>query len=889
MPQTRPTNQTTLFAAPAAPASSASPPAATPMMQQYLAIKAEHPDCLLFYRMGDFYEMFFGDAEAAARILDIALTKRGQHQGQDIPMCGVPVHSYESYLLRLIKAGQRVAICEQMEDPAEAKKRGSKSVVERAVIRIITPGTLTEDTLLDSRAANHLVTLAEAEGSYGLAWVDLSVGRVFCQPVAQDDLAAVLTRLDPSELLAPEKLTNGDILAPWRPCLHPLPAARFDSRNAEDRLKRLYHVGSLEAFGPFTRAEVSALGTLVDYIDLTQKGRAAPLTVPERVGEASVLEIDASTRRNLELTRTLTGERAGSLLAAIDRTVTGAGARLLSTWLSAPLTDPTRIAARQDGVAFFLGQPQTRADLRAALKACPDLDRALQRLSLGRGGPRDLAAIRDGLKAAAQLHHMLARHAHLLPPLIADAAQGFCGQDKLAETLTRALRPDLPYLARDGGFIAPDFSVALDDLLLLRDDSRRLIAGLQTKYADLAGIPALKIRHNNILGYYIEVTPAQADKMPKDGIFIHRQTIASAVRFTTPDLGDLDRRVSEAAGKALALEVSLFETLVADIVASTPAIRTIAEGLAVLDVLAGLAEQAEARRYTRPVLDGSTQFSILGGRHPVVEEALAASGEAPFTPNDCTLPDTGRLWLLTGPNMAGKSTFLRQNALIVLLAQMGSFVPAQSAHIGVIDRLFSRVGAADDLARGRSTFMVEMVETATILNRATPRSFVILDEIGRGTATYDGLAIAWACLEHLHEANRCRALFATHYHELTTLQGTLPALRCHTMKIAEQAGKLFFLHEVIPGTADRSYGIHVAELAGLPPAVIARAESVLSQFEHQQGTRSLTLPAYSAAPPAAAEDPEVVKYIKSINPDDLSPKSALETIYQMKNLLKGVV
>ncbi|WP_310113389.1 DNA mismatch repair protein MutS [Azospirillum sp. BE72] len=885
------------------------PPDATPMMAQYLEIKQAHPDCLLFYRMGDFYEMFFEDAVNAAAALDIALTKRGQHLGEDIPMCGVPVHSHENYLQRLIRQGFRVAICEQMEDPAEAKKRGSKSVVKRGVIRIVTPGTLTEDSLLDSRSSNWLAAVAEAAGGLGLAWLEMSTGELVVQPVERTGLGAALGRLDPQEVLISEKLSQTpelfELWGEWKSRLTVQPTPRFDSENGKQRLLTQYGVGTLDAFGNFTRAEVAAAGALVGYVELTQKGRVPRLSPPRRVGPGAVMEIDASTARNLELTRTLTGERRGSLLATIDRTVTGAGARLLCAHLAAPLTDPAAIGRRLDMVEFALAEERLRGDLRQSLRSCPDLERALSRLTLGRGGPRDLAAIRDGLRQAGLIRELLAG-AMPLPDGLAALDKRLGAHSELVDQLTQALAPELPLLARDGGFIARDYSYALDELVTLRDESRRLIAGLQTKYAEIAGVPSLKVKHNNVLGYHIEVTAAHADKLMSDRareVFMHRQTMANAVRFGTVELSDLERRISEAADKALAVELELFAGLVESVAARADAIAQAAHALAALDVATSLAELAEERRYSRPLVDDSLAFSITGGRHPVVEAVLDAAHGGPFVANACDLAPDNRLWLLTGPNMAGKSTFLRQNALIAVLAQMGSFVPAERAHIGVVDRLYSRVGAADDLARGRSTFMVEMVETAAILNQSGARALVILDEIGRGTATFDGLSIAWACVEHLHDVNRCRALFATHYHELTMLASKLPALSCHTMRIKEWQGDVVFLHEVTAGAADRSYGIHVAKLAGLPPAVVGRADEVLKLLE--SGDQNATihrlaedLPLFSAAlkrpAPKAEPVPEVPagpspveEALAGIDPDSLTPRQALDELYRLRGLLRG--
>ncbi len=878
------------------------PALATPAMAQYLEAKRAHPDCLLFYRMGDFYEMFFEDAVKASAALDIALTKRGKIDGQDVPMCGVPVRAAQAYLQRLIRQGFKVAICEQLENPAEAKRRGAKAVVRRDVVRVVTSGTLTEDELLDARRHNYLAALAEAGGALALAWLDISTGDFQVESLGPQALAGALARLEPGEILIPDRLLQQpalfDVLADWKSALTALADRRFDSEGGKQRLHDIYGVKALEGFGDFSRAELAAAGALVDYVEATQIGHRPRLSPPRRVAAGAVVEVDAATRRNLELTRSLAGERQGSLLDAIDRTASAAGARELAAWLAGPLTDPAAIGLRLDAVAFLVREEGLRATLREAIRGAPDIERALSRLTLGRGGPRDLAAMQGGLARAAAVRDRLnglAGKAPGPPPRLSAAAGELGRHDDLVERLGCALSGDLPVLARDGGFIAAAYSRELDDLRALSADGRRHIAGLEARYRDETGIPSLKIRHNNVLGYYIETTPTHADKLtkgPQAPTFIHRQSMANAMRFTTVELGELERAIATAAEKALAIELALFEDLVGEVRLRAEGIAAAARALAVIDVLAGLAELAAAERYCRPTVDSSLAFHIVGGRHPVVEQALRALAQA-FVANDCDLAPERRLWLVTGPNMAGKSTFLRQNALIALLAQMGGFVPADAAHIGVVDRLFSRVGAADDLARGRSTFMVEMVETAAILNQAGPRALVILDEIGRGTATFDGLSIAWACVEHLHEVNRCRALFATHYHELTALQSKLAALKPHAMRVKEWQGEVVFLHEVAPGAADRSYGIHVAKLAGVPALALARAEEVLAILEQGEQAGALArladdLPLFAAtakASPKTAKASALESELENIRPDDLSPRQALEALYRLKALL----
>ncbi len=877
------------------------------MMAQYMTIKAAHPDGLLFYRMGDFYELFFDDAVKASAALDIALTKRGKHLGDDIPMCGVPVHSHETYLNRLIKKGFKVAVCEQTEDPAETKKRGAKAVVERQVMRMVTPGTLTEDALLDARQNNFLAAAAEAGGDLGLAWIDMSTGVFLTQSFAAIGLDAVLARVSPGELLVSDGLIQHphlfETLNDWKDRLSPLPSSRFDSANGKKRLGALYGVKTLDGFGDFSRPELAAAGALVDYLELTQKGRLPRLAAPKQLAQGEVMEIDTATRRNLELTVSLTGVQKNSLLGVIDRTMTGTGARLLGAHLAAPLTDAEGIARRLDMVQHFVAGVQLRDDLRAILKRCPDIERALSRLTLGRGGPRDLAAVSGGLAAAEEIKAIFENTGTGAPEGITDAINNLGHHDALISRFRRALAEDLPLYARDGGFIAAGYAPELDEFRALRDESRRLIAGLQSRYVEDTSIPTLKVKHNKVLGYFIEVPAKQADKIPlDDGPFIHRQTMANAVRYSTVELSELEGRIAKAADQALGLELNLFEELLGEVTGRADAVALCAGSLAALDVAQGMAALAVDSRFVRPVVDDSLDFHITGGRHPVVEAALSDAGDAAFIANGCRLTggdrgQEGFLWLLTGPNMAGKSTFLRQNALIAVLAQMGSFVPAEAAKIGIVDRLFSRVGAADDLARGRSTFMVEMVETAAILNQAGPRALVILDEIGRGTATFDGLSIAWAVVEHLHEANRCRALFATHYHELTALAARLKGLQCHTMRVKEWQGDVVFLHEVGPGAADRSYGIHVGALAGLPKSVVKRATDVLETLEKGEQSSAMTrlaedLPLFQALADetdgVAARGPSALETaLAEVDADALSPREALELIYRLRELLEA--
>ena len=869
--------------------------AVTPMMAQYLEIRDRNPGALLFYRMGDFYEMFFEDALAAAEALDIALTKRGFHLGEPIPMCGVPVHAAEGYLLTLIRKGFRVAIAEQLEDPAEAKKRGSKSVVKRDVVRLVTPGTLTEDSLLEARRHNFLCAWAEVRDEGALAWADISTGEFRVMPCPLPRLAPELARLAPREVLVTDSHDRdlAGLVTDSGAAITPLARSSFDSAGAEKRLCDLFKVGSLDGFGMFDRAELSAMGALVDYLDLTQRGKLPLLRPPVKEAAGGTVQIDAATRRNLEITAALQGGRENSLLWAVDRTVTAAGARLLERRLSAPSRDLTTIHDRLACVRHLLEQSPLRHDLREALRRVPDMDRALSRIALDRGGPRDLAAIRTGLGQAATVAGLLTG----TPPLLADAAKALTGHEALVTLLDRALVAEPPLLARDGGFIAAGFDADLDETRALRDEGRGVIGRMQAEYAEKAGVPGLKIKHNNVLGYFIEITPTHEDRLRAlPELFIHRQTTAGQVRFTTLDLNALETRILNAGNHALEIEKRHYDGLKAAILDQSGPIGAAARALAEADLAAAFADLAASEDWAEPQVDDSRAFVLQGGRHPVVERTLRRAGE-PFVANDCCLTtgETPAIWLLTGPNMAGKSTFLRQNALIALLAQAGSFVPATSARIGLVSQIFSRVGASDDLARGRSTFMVEMVETAAILNQADDRALVILDEIGRGTATWDGLSIAWATLEHLHGANRCRALFATHYHEMTALAGKLKGVENATVTVKEWEGEVIFLHEVRQGAADRSYGVQVARLAGLPAAVVERAKVVLEALEKgdRDGAKPSTLiddlPLFRAAAPAPAPKPqktsEVEDRLRDSHPDEMTPMQALNLLYELKGLL----
>ena len=876
---------------------------ATPFMAQYLTAKAGQPDAILFFRMGDFYELFFKDAEVAAAALGITLTRRGKHQGEDIPMAGVPVHAMEGYLARLIRIGHKVAICEQLEDPAEAKKRGGKAVVHRGVVRVVTPGTLTEDSLLDARGANRLAAVAVRKGRAAVAVVELSSGAVDSVACAIEDLGAALAAFRPSEVLVTDRMysdeTTRDALDGSGGVVQALASAIAEPQAARARVERLYGVAALDGFGAFEEAEVSALGLIAAYLETTQAGKVPALAPPRRLGESGFLAIDPATRASLEIDRTQRGEREGSLLACIDRTVTSGGARALAERIARPLRDPLAINEQLDAVEWMLERRDLRRDLRDGLKASSDIARAVGRLALGRGGPRDLAAVRVGLAVAEGV-----------AGLFVGQVDPLTGQPRrIALTLDRlTLSPDLSrlktdlidglvdepsHLARDGGFVRPDYRPELDAARSLRDDSRRVVADLEARAVAESGVP-FKVKHNAVLGYFLETSAKAAEGLLRagpDSPFIHRQTLANQVRFTTVELSELDAKISQAGHRALAIETETFETWRRAVARLAQPLQAVAEALAELDAHAALAEWAQETGATRPVVDDTLTFCVEAGRHPVVEAAVKAQG-APYTPNNARLDGSGadcaRLAIVTGPNMAGKSTFLRQNALLVILAQAGAFVPARSMRLGVVDRLFSRVGAGDDLARGRSTFMMEMVETAAILTQATPRSFVVLDEIGRGTATYDGLAIAWATAEALHETNRARTLFATHYHELAQLETRLDHVCNLSMVAKEWNGDLVFLHEAAPGAADRSYGVQVARLAGVPSSVVARARSVLERLEGEKAAtaRLDDLPLFAVAEPEPTRGPSPLEMaFRDVDPDDLTPREALEALYRLKAIL----
>jgi DNA mismatch repair protein MutS len=855
----------------------------TPMMKQYFGIKSEHRDAIVFYRMGDFYEMFFEDAVIAAPILGIALTKRGKQDSQDIPMCGIPFHSCDSYIYKLIEAGYKLAICEQLESPEEAKKRGYKAVVKREVVRIITPGTITEDNLLGGSASSFLVSIACLKDELALAWTDISTGEFYTSKTSFIALANDISRIAPKEILISNKLYERDniisSLSDWKRIITIQANSLFELNKAEHKIKKYYNVISSEAFGIYSPAELIACGSILEYIELTQKTTKAKISHPKRISNSLFMSIDSATRNNLEINYNSNGGRKGSLLSLIDKTKTSSGTRLLSQYLSAPLIDVEAINIRLNLVEFFINNPEITEDIIASISHVGDIERSIARFSLNRAGPRDLGIVKQSLQAANIILAIFAQFTGNINSHLQVLLTNLANLDDLSIELDNALSDSLPALARDGGFIKQGYNHKLDQLNELKLNSKTALQNLKQKYISETGISTLKINYNNVLGYFIDITPQHASKMNED-LFIHRQTLVSSVRYSSSELRELASEILNVSDNILKLEFSIYSDLVEMILEKSENLGLFAHSLASIDVASSLAVLANENNYSRPIINNSNEFNIEEGRHPIIESALKTQKQE-FISNNCSLNDGKNLWLVTGPNMAGKSTFLRQNALIAILAQIGSYVPAKSAIFGVVDKVFSRVGAADDLARGRSTFMVEMVETANILNNATSKSLIILDEIGRGTSTYDGVSIASACLEFIHNQLKSRALFATHYHELTSLSTKLESLECFSMQITEWQNKVIFMHKIIPGVADKSYGIHVAELAGLPKTVINRAQQILDSLEKKPSQiEALDVTSISQNNNAHPLD----EFIKQIEVDALSPREALEILYKIKAL-----
>lgn len=853
----------------------------TPMLQQYLQVKAAYKEYLLFYRMGDFYELFFDDAIKGAELLNITLTKRGMHGDKPIPMCGVPAHAYEQYLEKLIKSRHGIAICEQLETPAEAKKRGPKAVLRREVTRVITPGTIVEERLLNAKSANYLISIASIDKAdahfMALAWVDITTGEFCVSSTNMKSLNADLARLAPNEILLSEKLYQDPQcrkqLQEYAPKTSPRADNIFAYNRAAGAICQFFALHSLDGLGAFDMAEISAMGALLEYLTYTQKQQLPKLRLPQKLEHKNYMSIDSATRRNLELEVDSSGGREGSLLACLDHTCSNSGGRLLANYLALPLVDAAAINNRLDAVEYFYKDSTMRQEIRQHLRQTADIERILMRITAQRSTPRDLGALRDSLNIAhmifATLHQ--AKNIGINLTLCQKQLTGF---EALLEFLRHALVDELPLNIVEGNFVRPNFDANLDKLYKLQNNSQLEVAKLMDKYRTLTGISTLKITQNNVLGYFIEVTPSHAHKVQNE-VFEHRQSLTTAVRYTTKELQQLEADIITCDDRILEQKLIIFAKIITEITKYHEALLLTSQSLAYVDVVAALAELAAQNGYARPVVDASTAFTIKQGRHPVVAKRLRGD----FVLNDCTLEANQKIWILTGPNMAGKSTFLRQNALIAIMAQIGSFVPAQQAHIGVVDKLFSRIGAADDISRGQSTFMVEMLETAMILNNATAKSLVILDEVGRGTATYDGLAIANAVLEALCTTH-CRTLFATHYHELTALEDNLADVACYTLEVRELGEEVIFMHKVQKGRADRSYGIHVAALAGLPKEVITRATAILAQLNNTPVANTNT-----QEKPQLALEPQILTEVKKLELDSITPRQAWDVLHKIKQQL----
>ncbi len=822
----------------------------TPVMEQYLNLKAQYKDHLLFYRLGDFYELFFNDAIKAAKLLNIVLTKRGNSCGQDIPMCGVPAHSSESYLHKLIDLGFKVAICDQLETADEAKKRGYKSIVKRDVVRVVTPGTIIEDSLLEDKSNNYLASIVEQNDEYAISWLELSTGKFFHTLTSLKALDSDLLRISPRELLISEKFTEDEkirsVLKNYKISITQHAQSFFEYSKSHRTLCEFYKIRELGSIGNFSKVEIMACGALLEYVRVTQRGSIPRLEFPKTYKQQNFMLIDASARRNLELFSTQFGEKKGSLISVIDHTVTASGGRLLKQMLASPLACSKAINLRLSTAQFFVNNHEPRRKIREILSNIPDIERSLSRLILGRGSPKDMNLLKIGLGKTLELSEFLCKiesgengslpQQYVIQTEIQPASRAgitvksdeselstihkSLGNHKdLFELLNSAILDNNLSSVKEGGFIHSKYNSELSELSYILNNSNKLVTKLRESYRDLTGIAALKILHNNILGYYVEVS---ANHKITSDIFIHRQSLANSMRYTTNELKELENKILTARDAAIGLEMKIFSELCSEVAKESEKIALAANALAKLDIRTAFAELAVQNNYVKPIIDDSKEFNICSGRHPVVEV------NDKFIANSINLAG---IHLITGPNMAGKSTFLRQNALIAILAHMGSFVPAESAHIGVIDKTFSRVGATDNITAGYSTFMVEMIETATIVNQATDLSLVILDEIGRGTGVYDGLSIAQAVIEHIHNVNKCRAIFATHYHELTKVSKYLKNVKCFCVKIREWNGEVIFLHEVIEGIADESYGIHVAKLAGFPDSVLNRASEVFEELK----------------------------------------------------------
>ena len=820
----------------------------TPMMEQYLAIKNQHRDALLFYRMGDFYELFFEDAVVASKALDIALTKRGKSNGKDIPMCGVPFHSADNYLPKLIKKGFNVAVCEQTETVEEAKSKLKKGPLKREVVRIISPGTLTEDILLERTKNNFLGAISILKDSICIAWVDISTGCFKSRQLSKQKnlsnqkqvLTNFLLRMNFSEILVSDDIEFNIIAEEWHHLLKKQSPSLFHFKSSLEQICKYYEIHSVEGLGTFNEGEIIAAGVLLSYLKLTQCGKIPLLSLIQSETDSETLEIDYFTQKSLEILTNLSGETEGSLISCIDETKTAGGSRLLKQRLIEPFFQINHIKDRHDLINWFLISSSKIADYQTFLKNIPDFERSLSRISLLRGTPKDLLSLSEGLLNVENILKTLTsgEYSETKPSLLNLIISNINIDYSLFLKIKNSLKQELPLSSKEGGFIRDGFDAELDYLRMLRSSEIEQISKLQKKYSELTNINSLKIKHSRMLGYHIEVRAIHDQSIRNVDMFIHRQTTAQTSRFTTIELNDLETKILNSFDEAIKIENEIFNKFINEIINKGQHILSIAHSISELDIAIMVSNQVSDRNYTCPKMLKEKVLEIYEGRHPVVEQNMRFHKNS-FVSNNCSLNKEEIIWLITGPNMAGKSTYLRQNALIVIMAQAGLFVPAQKANIGLVDKIFSRVGASDDLAKGQSTFMIEMIETSLILNTSTDRSLVILDEIGRGTATFDGLAIAWSVLEHLHNVIKPRTLFATHYHELTELKESLNNISCHKMSIKEWNNSIIFMHKILDGEADKSYGIHVAKLAGLPFSVTKKASQILNHLENDKKNKNL--------------------------------------------------
>ncbi len=868
---------------------------ATPVMRQYLDIKFAHFDCLLLFRMGDFYELFYEDAITASRTLGIALTKRSKSGADEICMCGVPHHALENYLNKLLDEGFKVAICDQVETPEQAKKqRGYKAIVNRLVTRIITPGTIIEESLLEAGEPSYLVSIAMEKGNAAIAAVDLSTSEISVISVPEAEIINELARLRPKEILLSDKYRSNEIASIISDQLDMRISFQVDSNYApkkcEKNLLEFYHISALDAIGRLQKAEISALGSIIEYISLTQKENLPKLPKPKILNYQKFMGIDASTRRNLEIVASSSGGVRGSLFATIDSTVSKAGSRLLYNYLSAPLVEIDKIKARLDVTKFFYENISLAESVRKSLKKTGDLERCITRLNMGRSTPKDLLSIKYTIEIAEKIRADFVNSVGMdLPSHIEPIIKPLLGQGEIYELISSSIRDEATNSIADGGVIKRQYHPKIAELYNLIENGQAAIEKLRNQYRKETGIDTLKISNNNVIGLFIDITARHAGKIVDDK-FIHRQTTANSVRYTTTELQELESNMVNAKLMVVGLEQDIYHKICAQAIDKQQSLLDLASSLSLLDVYCNFALIADENNYSMPILSDDIGFEIIGGRHPVVEQSLKKSNDS-FIQNDCKLSMDERVWLITGPNMAGKSTYLRQNAIITILAHIGSYVPAESAKIGVVDKIFSRIGAGDDLNKGQSTFMLEMLETSSILAQSSHKSLIILDEVGRGTSTYDGVAIAWSVLEHIHDKIRARCLFATHYHELTALEDILPALENYTVDVDDSGARILFLHKIKKGFASKSYGVHVAELAGLPKPVIRKATELLKKFEKDSGKTNKEImknESHNMSLFEVSTDPESKKHkqlfnnLTNIDPDTLSPKEALDALYKLK-------